>query len=540
MEKILGIPTIGIAITLAVILGVILAVVGVLALTQPVLVRMGVRNIPRRRAQTTLIIIGLMLASLIITASLGIGDTFAYSFKTFALKGYGNLDISINRYRSAGTNPAIETPYLTQAEVADLSAKAKANSNVQSVIPIIQVESSLTDLTSKQVHSASGILAVPTDFESLYGTTARGSDGQPISVKDLKPGEVLATKELTKQLNAKPGDKISLFVGEKPIEVTVRQTTDFDFFGAAFAIANLADYQQLAGKQGLVNSIEMVVKGANDDERITNANNVVKTLRDQVTNDKAATSLKELLGQPNVKDLLQEQLRKQSDGSPLKDKLQQLQTEVAKPTITPEFKQLVQDTLLAPTLLTTAPKLTQPQQIQLFTALDTIAPFTIRAQKADAVDQADLISSAFSLLFLVCGLFSICVGLLLIFLIFIMLAAERKPEMGMARALGIKRRHLTQMFVFEGTVYSAGAAFVGVLLGIGVGWIMVGVTSSLISTFSQSFTFTTHIEFRSLVIAFCLGMLVTFIVVAVSASRVSRLNIVAAIRDLPDESNEGR
>ncbi len=39
---------------------------------------------------------------------------------------------------------------------------------------------------------------------------------------------------------------------------------------------------------------------------------------------------------------------------------------------------------------------------------------------------------------------------------------------------------------------------------------------------------------RSLVIAYCLGVVITFIAVALSSWRVSRLNIVAAVRDIPD------
>src|SRR5260370_36681427 len=46
-----------------------------------------------------------------------------------------------------------------------------------------------------------------------------------------------------------------------------------------------------------------------------------------------------------------------------------------------------------------------------------------------------------------------------------------------------------------------------------------------------------HVEWTSLVIAICLGILLPFIVIAFSAYRVSRLNIVAAIRDL-DESEQ--
>jgi putative ABC transport system permease protein len=43
-----------------------------------------------------------------------------------------------------------------------------------------------------------------------------------------------------------------------------------------------------------------------------------------------------------------------------------------------------------------------------------------------------------------------------------------------------------------------------------------------------------HVEPRSLIVAFTLGMLVTFATVALSAWRVSRLNIVRAIRDIPE------
>jgi FtsX-like permease family len=44
------------------------------------------------------------------------------------------------------------------------------------------------------------------------------------------------------------------------------------------------------------------------------------------------------------------------------------------------------------------------------------------------------------------GSFSIAAGILLLFLIFVMLAAERRGELGIARAVGTRRRHLVQIF----------------------------------------------------------------------------------------------
>ena len=126
------------------------------------------------------------------------------------------------------------------------------------------------------------------------------------------------------------------------------------------------------------------------------------------------------------------------------------------------------------------------------------------------------------------------VGVLLIFLIFVMLAAARKSEMGMARAVGARRGHLVQMFLFEGTSYALVAAAVGVPVGLGVSALIVVVANQFIGAFEEDLRFIHHFEIRSMIVAYCLGMVVTFATVAFSAYRVSRLNIVAAVRGLPE------
>ena len=56
--------------------------------------------------------------------------------------------------------------------------------------------------------------------------------------------------------------------------------------------------------------------------------------------------------------------------------------------------------------------------------------------KQDTLDDAEEGGATFSESFLIFGSFSIIVGVLLIFLIFVMLATERKQELGMTRAVG--------------------------------------------------------------------------------------------------------
>ncbi|MDQ6693373.1 MAG: hypothetical protein M3014_02995, partial [Chloroflexota bacterium] len=81
MDSIFGVPMDGIMITLLTISLLVLAGVGFFAWRQPLLARLALRNVPRRRSQTVLIVLGLMLATLLITAAFGTGDTMTYSMR---------------------------------------------------------------------------------------------------------------------------------------------------------------------------------------------------------------------------------------------------------------------------------------------------------------------------------------------------------------------------------------------------------------------------------------------------------------------------
>ena len=97
----------------------------------------------------------------------------------------------------------------------------------------------------------------------------------------------------------------------------------------------------------------------------------------------------------------------------------------------------------------------------------------IEPTKRDDLKSADDAGAMFSTFFITFGSFSIAAGILLIFLLFVMLAGERKPEMGIARAVGTERVHLVEMFMFEGVLYDVVAAAIGALIGVGVALAMV-------------------------------------------------------------------
>ncbi len=157
-----------------------------------------------------------------------------------------------------------------------------------------------------------------------------------------------------------------------------------------------------------------------------------------------------------------------------------------------------------------------------------------------ALQGADIAGISFGTVFSISGTLSVLAGMILIFLIFIMLAAERRRELGVMRAVGMRRNHLVQMFVTEGLVYDVAAALLGLGVGLLVAYGMIGFLSGLFADVNRQLgarssllTMQWAVAPASIVIAYCLGVLLTWVVVTLSAWRVSRMTIVAAIRDLP-------
>ena len=92
--------------------------------------------------------------------------------------------------------------------------------------------------------------------------------------------------------------------------------------------------------------------------------------------------------------------------------------------------------------------------------------------------------------------------------------------------------------MYKRQAYDLAAAVVGAALGVAVAFAMVAVMAE---AFTSSGIEVRHaVTLRSVVVAYCLGVLLTLAVVAVSAWRVSRLNIVAAVRDLPEPPPQRR
>jgi len=167
------------------------------------------------------------------------------------------------------------------------------------------------------------------------------------------------------------------------------------------------------------------------------------------------------------------------------------------------------------------------------------AQLRIETAKQDSLDAAEQQGREFSELFIGIGSFAIIAGILLLVNIFVMLAEERKSQLGMLRAVGMRRGFLVRAFVIEGGSYSLVSAVLGAALGIGVGWAIVKLAAPIFSAFGDfSLALIFDFEMSSIVSGFAAGGLISLATVFLTSLRISRINVIRAIRDLPEPPRE--
>ena len=542
MNSLFGLSMNTIMIWILAIFLIVSAIVAVLALRNTLFFKMGLRNIPRRRAQTILIIVGLMLSTVIITSAFSTGDTVSYSIRNATIQSLGFIDETVTgTAANQSADAAGGVAYIPPPVQGKVEASLAANHNVDGYTAITARFAALQDLTSGQTKNQNVLAGIPADVPAAFGPLF-ARDGGTATIGQLGPNQVYLNQKAADDLNAQPGDNLLVYVGNRPVTARVRAILQNQNLASGglisrgqanqpTIIAPLGWVRTMIGQPNAVTQILIsnqggLTSGASLSDDVTNQ------LRALLANTSVVAQVQSLLITPAGKAALTKAISSESD-STIKNKLKTLQSQVAGSGQSASLKSLLSDSDVTDALA----NMKAPASLgaPLNNALASISDYHVEPLKKNGLNAADLFGSVFTSIFVVFGLFSIAAGVMLIFLIFVMLAAERRPEMGMARAVGTQRRHLIQQFLFEGYTYDLGSAVVGVILGVAVGLGMVRILTAVINNVSSDFSLTGHVEPRSLVVAFCLGALVTFITVAVSSVRVSRLNVVAAIRDLPEQ-----
>ncbi len=543
MNTLFGAPMDDIMRAMLVVFLLVTAVVATLALRNRLLVKLGLRNIPRRRAQTVLIIVGLMLSTVIVTSAFGTGDTMSYSIRASSVNTLGPVDETVTNNAGAGNNftgrGQGSDVFFPASTVSLIQSRLGGSRDVNGVMGAIVQTVPLADLTSGQTKASTILLGSPAAYPSGFGPLVTTTGGR-VTLGQLGPHEVYRNQKAADALNAHPGDALRFFVGGRPVPAVLRAVLRDQGLAAGGLVSNGASadpevllpldrLQNLTGQPGNVTVVLISNRGDTLSGAALTAG-VTDQVRALLSNPVQVLNAQLVLRAPASRAEVQKLQQSLTISAATKQKLRDLQAQAQLPGQSTRLKSLLSDPAVIAALKTIT---SHTVAAALSDPLAGISDYTVQTVKQDGLDAADTVGSLFTSIFVVFGLFSVAAGIMLVFLIFVMLAAERRPEMGMARAIGTKRRQLIEQFVFEGYAYDLGAALVGVVVGIVVGLGMVTAMAGLFGT--SGFELQRHIEPRSVVVAFCLGALVTFLTVVVSSWRISRLNIVTAVRDIPEE-----
>ncbi|MCZ7535425.1 MAG: ABC transporter permease [Acidimicrobiia bacterium] len=168
-------------------------------------------------------------------------------------------------------------------------------------------------------------------------------------------------------------------------------------------------------------------------------------------------------------------------------------------------------------------------------------PANIVTVKADLLKNADESGAQLMQLFTMLGGFAVLAGVLLLVNIFVMLADERRSELGMLRAVGMRRSSLIGAFATEGWCYAIASSVAGTFVGLGLGRVIMGFAARIFDSGDEEFRLPLRFSFEweSVGRGMAIGFAIAIITVVLTSLQISRVNIIRAIRDITEPVRRG-
>jgi ABC-type antimicrobial peptide transport system permease subunit len=626
-----------------------------LALTNKILFKMATRNFTRRKAQSVIVIAGLMIGTSLISASLVVRDTMTYGSEVGTYYNLGEIDEEIWGLSQYGT-----VVYYNESIYDSVNNDLSTLPEIEAVAPVIREYGSVFDMDTSLGEPRASILGL--DSQILRNSVFGDLDDKGFYTDSLGENEVAMNSRLADEMDTSVGHTIQLSLGARnvtnPLVPDLRQIDlkvvkiikETDLFGKAnynqqkSLFLELDVLQELLNRPNEINDIWISNKGdhAGGEQYSSEVtDHIHQALDDAVgitdfgfTSDasngsisllsttgyfslKNANRLLELGQQPGTKvtyGLIVPTIALNNSPTDNRMVMGLYSTEPELPTLEDDIIHLFSELIVEynitdgmPVVITTmtstgavlsntwtAQQLgaeqeaffpeeiramilglmdfnTSQQMVHQGNFEEDMATFaivsgfdnaTLEQTHTMVIEQmnGDLIGEDINLavhnvkvdnlkfgrengesigtMFIFLSMFSIVAGIVLIINIFIMMGEERKSEMGMARAVGMKTKHLVRMYIFEGSLYAFVAAIIGALLGLAFGWLVIQAFDlafgSAEAVEGAAFNLPFHFTWGSVFIAFCAGLLITFATIFFASTRISKLNIIRAIRRIPE------
>ncbi len=431
--------------------------------------KMGLRNLIRHKGDTVIAILGFMVGTSIICSSMAIGDTMGAMIEDLVYDKYHLIDEYI--VIQDGNGEPVDINGTLANNMASIIWELEDDNLVDGVSWEFTNEFSVIDMNTMLFEPVVTCRALNPETYGPFGPLTSG--GSTLDY-DLGPGEAYLGKDLSKNIESDVGSVVSVSNGLTIWNFTIKAIVDEEGRGASLASAGLYFNFQDIWDLSNVTPEEQGPMGDSQDW----SGGVYNILL--ISNEGGRIAGGELC--PDVIDRLEGDLK----------------------------------------------AVNHP--------LGPSNDFEFSNNKQESVDTNIQMMDIFTKMFLVLGTFTIIAGITLIINIFVMLSEERKEEMGISRAVGMRRKDLRMTYLFEGTVYSLVSSFVGVLLGVASGFGIIWGLQTIFRSLGMegldllgNYTVTP----LSMILSFIAGFTITISTTLFITRRVSKLNIVSAIRNTP-------
>ena len=235
MSSILGVPTTTIAAVVAAIFVGGVAILAVIGIRDRLLLRLAIRNVPRRRAQSALIALGLALSTVIITTALNTGDTMSHTMRSLVAGTVGRADEIVVRPRRDARRIGFDNvqsvangTFLTgslqpfdQSEANRLQDALADDERVAGVAPAVVEQVTAVNTSTGELQAQVRLYALPREYPPVFGNVGRSRAAQPIDFSALGEAAVLLNPEATNALRAEVGQRLLIQIGDRSLDVEV-------------------------------------------------------------------------------------------------------------------------------------------------------------------------------------------------------------------------------------------------------------------------------------------------------------------------------
>ncbi|MCH7512084.1 MAG: ABC transporter permease, partial [Chloroflexi bacterium] len=251
-------------------LAVSLSVVLYVVVRNRVMFLLGVRNMPRRVARTVLIVVGLMLSTLIISAAFTTGDTVDRSLTNtvFTLLGHVDEVVQLSGEEGGAPNEISSTIPQEANEKLRAAVEAAADPNIDGYLPMLFEQVPIINPESRLSEPSATFVGLDADSMEGFPDVISATTGEVLDIGSLAADEAFLNKSAADALAAEPGDRVQVFVQLQPHEFTIvdivedRFTTGVGSFEMPEGLVTRLDtLQQIFERPGEVSIIAISNRG---------------------------------------------------------------------------------------------------------------------------------------------------------------------------------------------------------------------------------------------------------------------------------------